>query len=524
MYQGQEVVVIPAKKVEFFSAATGTGVKKRVAAYARVSTSTEEQEGSYEAQISYYTKYITEKPEWVLVDIYTDEGISGTSTKNREGFKRMIADALAGKIDMIITKSCSRFARNTVTTLSTIRELKDKGVDVYFEKENIHSTDSKGELLLTIMSSLAQDESRNISENVKWGHRQRFSEGKVYLHYKNFLGYEKGPNGRPQIVEKEAKIIRLIYDMYLKGCTTGYIARYLTQAGYKTATGKDKWGDAVIKSILSNEKYYGACLSQKTYVADFLTKKKMKNRGELQQYYVEKSHPAIVSKEIFDLAQEKIAHTKGNINYVNFLSGKLYCAECGSAFGIKVWHSNDKYRRIIWRCNEKYGKKAEKCHTPHITEEDVKKSFIALLNKLFVNRKEIIEAGQLALEVMRNTEKLDKAIAEQKERIKRCEEGLELLIDHAAKGKIAGDEYEAELKTRQKEYEQLIEEQKRLEADKASKKDRVIRLQAYLDSMGKIPPIAIEFDEEIWAALVDKVYVQEDGSLEYLLYDGEKYR
>ena len=138
----------------------------------------------------------------------------------------MIADALAGKIDMIITKSCSRFARNTVTTLSTIRELKDKGVDVYFEKENIHSTDSKGELLLTIMSSLAQDESRNISENVKWGHRQRFSEGKVYLHYKNFLGYEKGPNGRPQIVEKEAKIIRLIYDMYLKGCTTGYIAKY----------------------------------------------------------------------------------------------------------------------------------------------------------------------------------------------------------------------------------------------------------------------------------------------------------
>ena len=151
---------------------------------------------------------------------------------------------------------------------------------IFFEKENIHSTDSKGELLLTIMSSLAQDESRNISENVKWGHRQRFSEGKVYLHYKNFLGYEKGPNGRPQIVEKEAKIIRLIYDMYLKGCTTGYIAKYLTQAGYKTATGKDKWGDGVIKSILSNEKYCGACLSQKTYVADFLTKKKMKNRGK----------------------------------------------------------------------------------------------------------------------------------------------------------------------------------------------------------------------------------------------------
>jgi len=524
MHQGQEVVVIPAKKVEFFSAVTGTGVKKRVAAYARVSTSTEEQEGSYEAQINYYTKYIKERPEWELADIYTDEGISGTSTKNREGFKRMIADALAGKIDMIITKSCSRFARNTVTTLSTIRELKDKGVDVFFEKENIHSTDSKGELLLTIMSSLAQDESRNISENVKWGHRQRFSQGQVYLHYKNFLGYEKGPNGRPQIVEKEAKVIRLIYDMYLKGFTTGYIAKQLTRSGYKTATGKDKWADSSVKSILSNEKYYGACLSQKTYVADFLTKKKKINRGELQQYFVEKSHPAIVSKEVFDLVQEKMAHTKGNVSYVNFLSGKLICAGCGSIFGIKLWHSNDKYRHIVWQCARKYDKKIKKQHSPYVKEEAVKEGFVALLNKLFVNKEEIIETGKLVLEVMRNTEKLDKAVAEQKERLKRCEEGLEMLIDHAAKGKIAGDEYETELKTRQKEYEQLVEGLKNLEADKASKKDRAIRLRAYLDSMSKIPPIAIEFDEEIWAALVDKVYVQEDGSLEYLLYDGEKYK
>jgi len=524
MHQATEVVVIPAKAVEVFSPLTGTGVKKRVAAYARVSTSSEEQEGSYEAQINYYTKYIKERPEWELVDIYTDEGISGTSTKNREGFKRMIADALAGKIDMIITKSCSRFARNTVTTLSTIRELKEKGVDVFFEKENIHSTDSKGELLLTIMSSLAQDESRNISENIKWGHRQRFSQGQVYLHYKNFLGFEKGPNGRPQIVEKEARVIRLIYDMYLKGCTTGYIAKYLTDSGYKTATGKNKWGNESVKRILSNEKYYGACLSQKTYVADYLTKKTKINHGELQQYYVEKSHPAIVSKEIFDLVQEKMAGDRGRISYVNFLSGKLYCAECGGNFGIKVWHSNDKYRRIIWRCNRKYGKRTEKCHTPHITEEDVKQSFVSLLNRLFDDKAEIIETGRLALEMVQNTDKVDKAIAGQKVKLKACEDGLELLIDRGAKGKITRAEYDAEIKLRQKEYETAAKELKDLEADRQSKAERAVRLQAYLEGVDKIPPVAIEFDEDIWAALVDKVYVQRDGSLEYLLYDGKRYK
>ena len=204
MRAGRAVTIIPAITTPFSSLRVGVVTKKRVAAYARVSTDTEEQLSSYEAQVDYYTRYIQEKENWEYIDVYTDEGISATNTKRRGGFKRMIADALNGKIDMIITKSVSRFARNTVDTLTTVRQLKEKGVEVYFEKENIYTMDSKGELLITIMSSLAQEESRSISENVTWGQRKRFADGKVSLPYGQFLGYEKGKDGLPSIVESEA--------------------------------------------------------------------------------------------------------------------------------------------------------------------------------------------------------------------------------------------------------------------------------------------------------------------------------
>lgn len=188
-----------------------------MAAYARVSTNSDEQKTSYEAQVSYYTDYISAKPDWDFVQVYADKGITGTSTKHREHFNEMIADALAGKIDLIITKSVSRFARNTVDSLTTIRLLKEHGVEVYFEEQNIHTLDSKGELLLTIMSSLAQEESRSISENVTWGQRKRFADGKVSMPYKHFLGYRKGENGEPEVVPEEAEIVRRIYGLFLKG-------------------------------------------------------------------------------------------------------------------------------------------------------------------------------------------------------------------------------------------------------------------------------------------------------------------
>jgi DNA invertase Pin-like site-specific DNA recombinase len=268
--------------------------KRRVAGYARVSTDHDDQFTSYEAQIDYYTNYIRSRDDWEFVDVYTDEGITGTSTKRREGFKRMVADALAGRIDLIVTKSVSRFARNTVDSLTTIRKLKEKGVECYFEKENIWTFDGKGELLITIMSSLAQEESRSISENCTWGQRKRFADGKVTIPFNRFLGYDRGANGELVVNPEQAKVVRSIYDMFLQGTTYHGIAQKLTDDGIKTPGGKDKWSISTVKSILSNEKYKGDALLQKCFTVDYLTKKQKKNEGEIPQYYVEGNHEAII--------------------------------------------------------------------------------------------------------------------------------------------------------------------------------------------------------------------------------------
>ncbi len=247
--------------------------KRRTAGYARVSTDSDEQFTSYEAQVDYYTKMIQSKPEWEFVKVYTDEGISATNTQHRDGFKEMISDALNGRIDLIVTKSVSRFARNTVDSLSTIRKLKQKGIEVFFEKENIWTFDGKGELLITIMSSLAQEESRSISENVTWGQRKRFSDGKVSMPYKRFLGYEKGEDGKPVIVEEEADIVRLIYRLFLEGKTPQAICKELESLGILLLGRKTKWSKTTVTSILTNEKYKGDALLQKKFTVDFLEKR-----------------------------------------------------------------------------------------------------------------------------------------------------------------------------------------------------------------------------------------------------------
>lgn len=262
MAVARAVTVIQPIVNRFSPVATQVAIK-RVAAYARVSTDNDEQLSSFDAQMDYYTRHIKSNPAWTFVEVYTDEGISATSTKKRDGFNRMISDGLDGKIDLIITKSVSRFARNTVDSLTTVRKLKEKGVEIYFEKENIYTMDSKGELLITIMSSLAQEESRSISENVTWGQRKRFADGKVSLPYGQFLGYEKGEDGLPKIVEKEALVVRLIYKLFLEGKTPAGIAKYLTTNKILTPAGKDIWQPSTVLSILKNEKYKGAAMLQK---------------------------------------------------------------------------------------------------------------------------------------------------------------------------------------------------------------------------------------------------------------------
>ena len=380
----RRVTIIEPIRQKTGSAATGTAEKLRVAAYARVSTEQDEQQSSYEAQVDFYTHYIQSNPNWEFVSVFADEGITGTNTKKRDGFNLMIQKAMNGEIDLILTKSISRFARNTVDTLQTVRNLKAAGVEVIFEKENLHTMDPKCEVMLTIMSSLAQEESRSISENVRWGKQKSMRDGKVTLAYSHFLGYKKGEDGRPEIVEEEAVIIRQIYDLFLKGKAINEIAAILTKMRIPTPTGKAKWSVSTVKSILSNEKYKGEALLQKTYTVDYLTKEVRKNNGEVMSVRVYNSHDPIIEPEVFDRVQEMLAeYTKrrAKVRTKHLFAGKLICGDCGEFYGHKVWRLRSTGERYdVWYCNHKYdGDKV--CDSPRLRETEVKEAFGKMLQK-----------------------------------------------------------------------------------------------------------------------------------------------
>ncbi len=387
-------------------------IRRGVAAYARVSTSSDEQLVSFEAQKDYYEKYIHAHPNWEFAGLYVDEGISGVSCKNRVGFNRMVKDALDGSFDLIITKSISRFARNTVDTLTTIRLLKEKGIEVYFEKEHIFTFDSKGELMLTILSSIAQEESRSISENVKWGRRKRMADGKYWLPYKRFLGYQKGAENKPDIVEEEAIIIRCIYRLFLEGHTPSNISSILESECVPSPAGKRAWQVKTVISILSNEKYYGAALLQKTYTEDFMTKKELKNKGELPQYYIERAHKPIVSKEVFEEVQSRLNRPITNNASHNTFANQLFCRDCGGTYGRKIagsYSNNKKYRCPVWKCNRRYDH-AEKCQTPHLYEEVIVHAFNEAVQWQFRNNPLLIElCRKLVLSCIRAVKSLSKA-------------------------------------------------------------------------------------------------------------------
>ena len=363
---------------------------RRVAAYARVSTSLPEQLTSYEAQVEYYERYIKSHDGWDFAGIYTDEGITGTNTKRRDGFNRMVSDALEGKIDLIITKSVSRFARNTVDTLSTIYKLREHNVECYFEKENLYSFDSKCDLMLTFMSGIAQQESCAISENTTWGLRVRFSEGKVSFAYSAFLGYDMGEDGRLVINEAQAAVVRRIYGLFLQGYSYSAIADRLTSEGILTVKGKTVWRDHTIKSILTNEKYRGDAILQKTYTVDFLNKKVKKNDGLVPQYYIKENHEPIIPPEISDTVQDMIKHRTRRVKNASVFSGRVFCGVCGGAFGVKVWHSNDRYRRTVLVCGSRY-KEGVKCSAPHISENELKELFTEAASRV-LPEKELIRA------------------------------------------------------------------------------------------------------------------------------------
>ena len=363
--------------------------KLRVAAYARVSTEKEEQEHSLEAQTDYFETYIKENPRWEFVGLYVDDGISGLSYHNRDGFNRMVADAIDGKIDLIITKSLSRFARNTVDALMTIRKLKAEGVGVFFQKEDINTLDSKGEFMLTLMSSFAEEESRSISDNVTWGKRKQFADGFYTVPFAHFLGYDRGiEKGEFVINEHEARIVRFIYMLALEYYSPNFIAKLLMELEIPSPSDKKVWQTSTVESILANEKYKGDARLQKKFTVDFRTKKCKINEGELPQYYVTGGHESIIAPETWDAVQQISLPEGQRLTRRYPMSGKLVCGECGGRYGMMLWHSTT-YRNYVWEClPKKQGK--TRCRCSHIYAEEMESAIAIALQRLYERNKKIV--------------------------------------------------------------------------------------------------------------------------------------
>lgn len=492
-------------------------VRLRVCAYARVSSKKDSMLHSLSAQVSYYSGYIQKNPNWEYAGVYVDEGISATNTKKRDGFKEMVQDALDGKIDLIITKSVSRFARNTVDSLTTIRKLKEKGVEVYFENQNIYTLDSKGELLITIMSSMAQEESRTISENVTWGMRKRFADGKVSMPYKRFLGYRKGENGLPEIIEAEAQIVLRIYRLFLEGKTPYGIAEILMAEDVPSPAGKKKWLTNTILSILTNEKYKGDALLQKTFCTDFLNKTMKVNEGEVPQYYVENSHPAIVPADMFEMVQQELARRKllgKQHNGTSVFAGKIVCGCCGERFGSKVWHSNSKYRRVIWQCNAKF-KDGYKCQTPHLMEDCIEWCFLEAYNQLLAQRFSIASEYKAIMSYLMDTASIEREAAALRDEIAVVDELIRQAISQNASMALNQADYQQRYNGLAKRYEDAATRVATIEAECTTRKAKRHSIDLFLNSLLKSDAVVSEFSPTLWNAAVDHATVSDSGRVTF---------
>ena len=374
--------------------------KLRVAAYCRVSTELEQQQSSYDIQIEYYTRHIMQNPNWIFAGVFADDGRSATNTFRRDDFNQLMDQCLKGKVDMVITKSISRFARNTVDCISWVRKLKEKNVAVYFEKENLNTLDDSTEMILTILSSQAQEESRAISTNVKWGYARKFEKGESTR--QRSYGFRKTPTGEMCIVEEEAAVIRNMARWFLDGDSLERIKHRLEEAGIETTTGKKTWSTGTIYNILTNEKIMGDVLLQKTFTADYLTKRRVKNSGQQKQYYVKNHHEAIIPKAVYYKIQEEIARrsslkkagtrkgktAQGVYSSKYALTGIMVCNECGAHYRRTTWAKNGK-KVIVWRCINRLEHGTKRCHeSPTLKEEVIQEAIMGKLHSLSIDQEE----------------------------------------------------------------------------------------------------------------------------------------
>lgn len=403
------VICIPANP----EAVLASKRQLRVAAYCRVSTDDEEQLTSYEAQKNYYTDKIMTNKEWTMAGIFADEGITGTSARKRPEFLRMIRQCKQGKIDIVLTKSISRFARNTVDCLNYVRALKELGIAVIFEKENMNTLEIDSEILITMLGAFAQSESESISANVRWGIRQAMKEGKATIQYKYLYGYRKGDDGKPEIIPDQAEVVKKIYDLFLSGTPVRGIQEYLNENAVPNINGEPKWARSAIDSILKNEKYCGDVLLQKTYIDDCINKKVKKNTGQLPMYMVQNHHEGIISRETFDAAQAELSRRNagkspskknaptGRSRYSSkyALSDRMYCGECGTRYQRCTWRNRDGSKRIVWRCVSRVDYGSKYCHhSPTLDEEPLHRAILAAINSAVEDKDNIVYNLKAAME------------------------------------------------------------------------------------------------------------------------------
>ena len=509
----------------------------RVAAYCRVSTLLEQQEGSYEAQVDYYTNKINSNPNWKCAGIFADDGKSATQTNKRDDFNAMIDACLAGKIDLVLTKSVSRFARNTVDALQNIRKLKEKSIPVIFEKEGVNTMESGGELLITILSSQAQEESRNISENTRWGLTRRFENGQISVNHKKFLGYTKDEDGNLVIVPEEAVIVKRIFREYLEGSSIINIARGLQRDGIKTVTGLDHWHPGTIDKMLSNEKLCGDACMQKTYTVDFLTKKKVKNDGYVRQYYIEDNHEAIIPKELFHQVQEeklrraslnKAAVTrkkskeekeKSKYSSKYILTDLMVCAECGHAYRRQIWSKYGE-KSAVWRCEDrlKQGKKSRCQNSP--TLKELHDAIMTAINSVVENTGEFI--GTFRENVIRviGSYSTQGVTTEYDEQIEKLQQQMLVLIENNAKQGAVSEDFDAE-------YKQLFEQINELKTAKIQMVQAQKQAENYkerVDQLDKaiitVNPQVREFDQDLVKRLISSIKVHKGMRLEIQFHSG----
>ena len=508
--------------------------QKRVAAYCRVSTGDEEQLTSFKNQKKIYTKMIASNPDWELVDIYADEGISGTRADKRPDFQRMLNDCYKGKIDYIVTKSVSRFARNTVDCLDTVRSLKERGIGIYFEEQNIDTLKSDSELYLVIYAGFAQSESESISKNVTWSWRKNFSEGKAIFIYSRLLGYRKGEDGFPEIVPEEAALVRRIFDLYLSGKTTAQISKQMRAENISFPNKSISFSDSGIRTMLRNEKYCGDVILQKTITVDCIAKKRKTNTGEAPMYLVENNHPAIISREMFNKVQTELARrsalsprtTKPTINcngrYSKYaLSEVLKCGECGSRYKRVTWVRNG-VKTIVWRCINRLENGVQYCPDSFTVKESDLHEAVVRAVKRFNDEDSAIYRSLMsatigeAIGLNGNSDEIDLL----NRRIDALNKKMLAMVSSAVEAGCGIEENESEYKEISDEIAMLNERIAAIREAMAGDEGLQDRLKYIQDTMDKRMQNTDLYDDSIVRQMIECIRVFKDGRLKIIFGTG----